>query len=167
LDWKFYKDYDPSRFTVENNVLTLKAKGNSAATSSPILFVAGNHAYEVEVEIEKDPAATAGILLYYNDRFFGGTGFDSDRRYRYRMGQASGRGRMDNVNHLWLRIRNDNQVITASYSYDGTTWEREEWALELSGYNHNTLYEFQSLLPALFASGEGEVKFKNFKYTIL
>ena len=167
LDWKFYKEYDPERFTVENDVLTLKAKGNSAATSSPLMCVAGNHAYEIEVEIEKDPETTAGILLYYNDRFFGGTGFDSQRRYRYRMSQASGRGRLDNVNHLWLRIRNDNQVITAAFSYDGVNWEREEWGLELSGYNHNTLYEFQSLLPALFASGKGDVRFKNFKYTLL
>jgi len=167
LDWKFYKNYDPSRFAVEDNVLTLQARGDTPATSSPILFVADNHAYEVEVEIEKDPAATAGILLYYNDRFFGGTGFDSGQRYRYRMGQASGRGRMDNVNRLWLRIRNDNQVITAYYSHDGVNWEREEWALELSGYNHNTLYEFQSLLPALFACGEGEVRFRNLKYTLL
>jgi len=167
LDWRFYKEYDPSRFSVDNGVLTLKARGNSPGTSSPIMFIAGNHAYEVEVEIEKDPNTTAGITFYYNADFNAGVGFDSSNRYRFRHNQSSGRGRHDNVNHMWLRLRNNNQVVTAEYSYDGKTWENAGWGMELSGYNHNTLHEFQSLLPGLFAFGEGEVRFKNMKYTIL
>lgn len=168
LDWKFYKNYDPSRFAVENGTLTLNAQGDRPGNSSPIMFIAGNHAYEIEVEIEKDPNTTAGITLYYNSDFNAGVGFDSSARYRVRHNQFSRRGMHDKkVERMWLRLRNDNQVITAAYSYDGVNWENEEWGLELSGYNHNTLHEFQSMLPGLFACGEGKVKFKNFKYTIL
>ncbi len=167
LDWKFYKAFDPERFSVKDGVLTLRAQGTSPGTSSPIMMVAGNHAYQIEVEIEKVPGTTAGITLYYNSNFNAGVGFSSTQRLRIRHNASSGRGRHDNVEHMWLRLRNDNQVITAQYSYDGKTWHNEEWGLELSGYNHNTLHEFQSLLPGLFATGEGDVKFSNFKYTIL
>jgi hypothetical protein len=58
-------------------------------------------------------------------------------------------------------------VLTGAYSYDGINWIKETWGMEISGYNHNTLYEFQSMLPALYAAGGGKVKFRNFKYTSL
>ncbi|MCD8185746.1 MAG: family 43 glycosylhydrolase [Rikenellaceae bacterium] len=169
LDWKFYKHYDPNRCRVNADTLTMKGQGDSPGTSSPILFVAGNHAYEVQVEIEKDPGTVAGLLLYYNSDFYAGTGFDSHRRYRYRKGQAAGRGAHTegDGNRLWLRLRNDRQVVTGAYSYDDHTWYNEEWGMELSGYNHNTLYDFQSLLPALFVHGQGEARFKNLRYTLL
>ena len=38
------------------------------------------------------------------------------------------------------------------------------WGMDCSGYNHNTLYEFQSVLPGLFASGNGFAVFRHFKY---
>ncbi len=167
LDWKFYKDYDTSRFTVQDNVLTLQARGESPGTSSPILFVAGEHGYEVEVLIEKDPEASAGILLYYNSDFYVGTGFHSKGRVRYRQGIRRNSGSHEGVEKMWLRLRNDHQVVTGWYSYDGENWEQEEWAMEVSGYNHNTLYEFQSMLPALYAHGEGSVRFSQLKYTSL
>ena len=36
--------------------------------------------------------------------------------------------------------------------------------MEASGYHHNMLDDFQSLLPGLFAYGEGEVRFTEFSY---
>ncbi len=167
LDWKFYKDYDTTRFSVKDGVLTLQAKGDSPGTSSPLMCVAGARAYEIEVEIEKTDDASAGLVMYYNDRFYAGTGFDSRNRLRFRQGIQRRAGTHDGGNHLWLKVRNEDQVLTGYYSYDGKNWIKEDWGLEISGYNHNTLYEFQSMLPALYAAGEGEVKFRNFKYTQL
>ena len=39
--------------------------------------------------------------------------------------------------------------------------------MEVSGYHHNVGYDFLSLRPALYAAGEGEVRFRNFKYRTL
>ena len=167
LDWKFYKAYDPGRVSYEDGVLTMKAQGDSPGTSSPMMCVAGLHAYQMEVEVEIDPEASAGLLLYYNSDFYVGTGFDINKRYRYRKGSPSRSGTHEGVTHLWLRLTNRNQVVTGAYSLDGETWQRETWGMEISGYTHNTLYEFQSMLPALFAAGKGEVRFKNFKFTPL
>lgn len=167
MEWKFYKDYDLSRFTVEDNVLTMKAKGDGPGTSSPIMFVAGEHAYEVEVEVELQGKATAGIVLCYDAQFLVGTSFDENTRYSYRSTGTRKRGTHENVTHMWLRLRNDNHVVTATYSLDGVNWLKDDWGNEISGYNHNTLHQFQSMLPGLFVSGEGQAVFKNFKYRSL
>ena len=167
LDWKFYKAYDPERCRVEDGVLIMKAQGDTPHESSPLMCVAGLHAYEVEVEVDIDPGATAGLLLYYNAAFYVGEGFNVERRLRYRKGAANGGERMGGVTHLWLRLRNRDQVVTGSYSLDGVNWTREGWGMEVSGYNHNTLYDFQSMLPGVFASGRGEVRFSHFKFTTL
>ncbi len=39
--------------------------------------------------------------------------------------------------------------------------------MDISGYHHNTLYGFISVLPGLFAYGKGEVRFSNFEFKIL
>lgn len=165
-EWKFYKSYEPERIQIEENALTLQGKGATAAESSPIMFVAGEHAYEIEAEIELHGAATAGLVLYYNSSFFMGTGFDGERRFRYRKGGSSRSG-LCSSKRLWQRLRNDNHIVTGYYSTDGVEWKRETWGMNISGYDHNTLYEFQSVLPGLFVCGAGSATFRHFKYRSL
>jgi beta-xylosidase len=164
LDWKYYKDFDPSRAVIQNRELTLKAQGTSPGDAAPILFVAGDHAYEFEVEIDRDPGTTAGLVLYYNSQYYVGEGISDSGTLRFRRDKGGCRQRMEGVTHLWLRLRNDHQVVTGWYSLDGKEWKMDDWGIEISGYNHNTFHEFQSMLPGLVAIGEGEVRFKNFHY---
>ena len=165
LDWKCYKSFDPSRFTVKDNSLTVRAQGTDPGSSAPLMFVAGTHRYEIEAEIELQGDVTAGMILIYNGSYFMGTGFDKDKRYRYRMGGASrGGGLPANTKRLWLRLRNDENIVTGQYSFDGVHWLRETWGMDCSGYNHNTLYEFQSVLPGLFVFGNGSAVFRHFNY---
>lgn len=166
-EWKFYKSFQPERVLANNGNLILKAKGTDPGSSAPMMFVAGIHAYEIEAEIELRGNVTAGLVLYYNSQFFMGTGFNKENRTRYRKGEGRRGGRHDNVNRMWIRIKNDNHVVTGEFSYDGKKWERETWGMDISGYHHNTLYEFQSVLPGLFAFGNGEAEFRNFRFTPL
>jgi xylan 1,4-beta-xylosidase len=69
LDWRFYKQFDTSRFMVNNAVLTLKAQGKTPHESAPLLFIAGAHDYEFSVKINKDSVAIAGLVLFYNSDF--------------------------------------------------------------------------------------------------
>ena len=163
LDWRFYKDFDTSRTTVKDGELTLQGKGNSLGSSSPMMFIAGSHRYEIEAEIELHGEVKAGLCLYYNFDYNVGTGFDKNRRYRYRRNKSNGVGNSSGE-HLWLRFRNDAHVVTAYWSTDGKDWHRETWGQEVSGFNHNTLYDFQSILPGIFCEGEGNAIFKHFKY---
>lgn len=167
LDWKYYKDFDPARASVSNGVLTLKATGTSPADSAPMMFVAGDHSYEIEVEVDRDPKAKAAIVVYYNNRYYVGQGISDRGTLRYRRDGGGLRSRFEGVTHIYLKLRNENQVITGAYSLDGKNWVKEEWGMEISGFNHNTFHDFQSMLPGLMAAGEGEVRFSNFKYTVL
>ena len=163
LDWRFYKSFNPERVKVEDGTLTLQARGNSLGSSAPLMFIAGAHRYEIEAEIQLQGKVRAGLCLYYNAQYNVGTAFDGERRFRYRRDQANGVGKAE-TNHLWLRLRNDAHVVTAYWSTDGKEWNRETWGQEISGFNHNTLYEFQSILPGVFCEGDGCAIFKHFKY---
>ena len=167
LDWKYYKDFDPARAVVEDNVLTLKAQGSSPADSAPMMFVAGDQAYEFEVEITRDPGTTAGLVIDYNSSYYIGEGICDRGTMRFRRDKGGLRKRFQDQTHIWLKLRNDHQVVSAYYSFDGKEWLQDDWGIEISGYNHNVFHEFQSMLPGLVAIGDGEVKFSNFKYTKL
>ena len=165
LDWKFYKAFNPERVKVEDGVLTLQAQGTDPGTSAPLMFVAGAHRYQIEAEIELQGDVTAGLVLYYNSQFYQGTGFDHEKRYRYRKGGATRSGvHAQKTTRLWLRLQNYDSIVTGWWSVDGKNWKRETWGMDCSGYNHNTLYEFQSVLPGVFAAGNGQAVFRNFKY---
>lgn len=164
LDWKYYKAFDPSRAQVKDGVLTLKAQGTDCGSSAPLMFVAGSHRYEFEVEMVIEGDVKAGLSLFYNKQFNVGICFDKKNRYRVRRNDNSRRGETNGANHLWLRLRNDNHVVTGFWSEDGVTWHREGWAQEISGYHHNTLYDFQSVLPGIYVQGTGYATFSNFKY---
>jgi hypothetical protein len=36
--------------------------------------------------------------------------------------------------------------------------------MEVSGYHHNVMWDFRSLRPAVYAAGDGDVRFLDFKY---
>ena len=68
---------------------------------------------------------------------------------------------------LHLRLRNERHIVTVHYSVDGKTWELFDRRWEVSGYHHNVGYDFLSLRPALYAGGDGEVRFRRFTYRAL
>ncbi len=164
LDWRFYKQFDSVRAVVNNNILTLKAQGKTPQESAPLLFIAGKHNYEFSVKIDKDSTAIAGLILFYNSDFYVGTGFDSKQILSWRKGDLKGRHEHKGKNQLWLKVRNIDNIVTGYYSYDGTQWEKEPYSRDISGYHHNTLYDFISVLPGVFAYGAGEVRYSNFQF---
>jgi beta-xylosidase len=170
IQWSFYRgsDADRSRYRRENGSLVLKAKGSAPSDSSPLWFVTGDHAYEVEVEIEADPGATAGLLVFYNQKLYAGLGFSATQLIMHQYGiERPSRKPAHLGQHLFLRLRNDRHIVTLHYSTDGERWERFDRGMEVSGYHHNVAYDFLSLRPALYAAGTGEVRFRNFKYRAL
>jgi beta-xylosidase len=170
VQWSFYAGdvADRDRYRSEQQSLVLKAKGTSPTDSSPLWFVTGDHAYEVEVEIDADPGATAGLLLFYNRRLYVGLGYSDTNFIMHSYGIERPGAKPAHVGRrLHLRLRNDRHIVTIHYSVDGRTWERYDRGMEVSGYHHNVGYDFLSLRPALYAAGSGEVRFRNFRYRAL
>lgn len=170
VQWSFYNGdaKDVSRYRYENGALVVKAKGGSPADCSPLSFVAGDQAYQIEVEVEIDPGATAGLLLFYNRRLYAGFGLSDKALVRSRYGLDQSFGKPDGLGRVMhIRLVNDRNIVSIYYSPDGKTWQRWDTRMDVSGYHHNTMGDFLSLRPALYAAGTGEVRFRNFTYRAL
>jgi beta-xylosidase len=148
-------------------MLHVRGKGTSPSDCSPITCLAGDHAYRFEADVEVDPGAEAGLLLFYNRRLYAGLGIDEKGlvMHRYGLQRRHGGGR---TARLRLRLTNDRNILTIHTSDDsGRTWRKFDVQMEVSGYHHNVAYDFLSLRPALYAAGKGEARFSNFTYTAL
>jgi xylan 1,4-beta-xylosidase len=170
VQWSFYGGdaADRQRYRYENGSLVLRAKGTSPADSSPIWFVTGDRAYEFEVDVEADSTATAGVLVFYNRKLYGGLGYSAKNLVLHTYGSERPTIKPPQLGQrLHLRLRNDRHIVSLYYSVDGRTWDTFDRRLEVSGYHHNVAYDFLSLRPALYAAGSGEVRFRNFKYRAL
>ncbi len=163
-EWKGLLDYDASRFLTHGDTLTIEARGDNPATSSPLLFTAPDRDYEMSARFETEGAAEAGLILYYNKDFFGGYGCSAKAQNYWRRGKRRDKGgnRMGHV--FWMKFVFEDNIAYGYLSRDGQVWSKMQWGLELSGYNHNTLSDFLSLLPGVYCYGEGSVRISNFCY---
>jgi beta-xylosidase len=168
--WAFY-DPGPderARARYEDGALVVQGKGASPADCSPIACVAGDQAYRCEVEVALEGEAQAGMLLFYNRRLYCGLGFSRDARIMHRQGlDRRGAKPAELGDRFHLRIENDRHIVTIHTSPDGATWTRFDVQMEVSGYHHNTAYDFLSLRPALYVAGQGAARFRKFRYEAL
>ena len=166
-NWKFFGEYDTTRFHLTDNSLVIKGKGNSVANCSPMLCVPSNHAYTAEVELTIAGNAVGGLVLFYNSNFYSGILADSNNVLANLRGWQFTTEKGVLNRHVFLRLRNINNTVDMYYSLDGATWKKIENSLDVSGYHHNVLSGFMSLRLGLCAMGEGSVRFRNFKYTAI
>jgi xylan 1,4-beta-xylosidase len=165
--WSFYEpgegELDRARF--ERRALIVAGKGAGPQDCSPLVFNAGDHAYEVAVTLEPRAGGQGGLLLFYSKRGFVGFGFDGRQMFTYNYGLEQSWLRSAVVaERVHLRLSNDRQIVTMHYSLEGAGWTKHPWQLEVSGYHQNVLGDFLSLRPGLFAAGAGEVRFTDFSY---
>ena len=146
----------------------LKGKGAGPADSSPLWFPNGDHAYQIEVEIEADANASGGLLVFYSRRLYAGLGFSARNLRLHLYGTDRTSAKPAHLGQrMWIRLTNDRHIVQLDYSADGKKWERYDRGIEVSGYHHNVAGDFLSLKPAIYAAGEGEVRFRNFLYRAL
>lgn len=153
------------RAKVVDERLTLAGQGTSPADASPLLFVAGDRAYEIEVDVALTGACVAGVTLFYNEKLFCGLGVGPGSLHAYRIGQEErwpGGAKID-AKRLFFKMVNDENVVTFFYSRDGRTWIKDR-SVEVAGYNHNVADGFLSLRPGLYAAGQGSATFSNLRY---
>lgn len=129
-----------------------------------LLFVAPDRNYEMSAKFEIVDNAEAGLVLYYNENFFVGLGCNKDKVNCWRRGQRRGKGSNRLGNTFWLKLRFEDQTVTGYMSKDGKKWNQMQWGMEVSGYNHNTLSGFLSLLPGIYCYGKGKAKVSCFQY---
>jgi xylan 1,4-beta-xylosidase len=168
--WAFYApgENERARASYQRGSLVLQGKGDSPANCSPITFIAGDQAYRCEVEIDVEGEATGGVLLFYNRRMYAGLGFNARQLVRHRTAIDAPRAKPAGIGRrMFIRFENNKNIVTFHTSPDSATWTKFDTQMEISGYHHNVAYDFLSVRPGLYASGAGEVRFRNFKYQAL
>jgi beta-xylosidase len=164
LQWGFWHEFDPARFTTGNGALTLAAKGKSLAETSALTTPVGGHSYTVEIDIEVSSGCEAGILLFYNPDHAAGI-LLSPEGIGVRLANNYIPSRQQpGATRATLRIVNDRQDLDFYYRLPGQSWKRTEESAEISGMNHNVLGGFLDVRPAVYACGSGKATFRAFRY---
>jgi beta-xylosidase len=164
LQWGFWHEFDPARFTTGNGALTLAAKGKSLAETSALTTPVGGHSYTVEIDIEVSSGCEAGILLFYNPDHAAGI-LLSPEGIGVRLANNYIPSRQQpGATRATLRIVNDRQELDFYYRLPGQSWKRTEESAEISGMNHNVLGGFLDVRPAVYACGSGKATFRAFRY---
>ncbi|WAC49328.1 family 43 glycosylhydrolase [Asticcacaulis sp. SL142] len=169
VQWNFFNPSagERDRIRLENGVLHLKAAGEAPSSGAPLITIVGDPAYEIECEIEIDDGARAGLILFYDTKLYCGLGFDGKNFVTHQYGIERGRPAHQFGQRMFMRLRNDRHIVTYDTSSDGQTWKRFDRGMEVSGYHHNVRGGFLMLKPGFYAAGQGEARFKNFKYKAL
>jgi xylan 1,4-beta-xylosidase len=162
--WKFFAEYDTSRFHFVDNSLVIKAKGHSVGDCSPLLCIPSDHSYSAQVELLVEGEATGGLVLFYNNNAHSGILADKENILADLRGWQFATEKKVIQNHAFLRLKNINSTVDMYYSTDGKQWNKIENSVEVSSLNHNVLGGFLSLRLGLCSMGDGKVKFRNFKY---
>ncbi|WP_179948195.1 family 43 glycosylhydrolase [Luteimonas chenhongjianii] len=169
--WSFYNptpnEYE--RLSFGDGTLSLQGKGTQPRDSSPLTVIAGDKSYEFQVEMEIEPGAQGGALLFYSDRLYVGVGSNGERFIMHRYGEERPTQIAPSATggKLWMRVRNDQHIVTIHTSTDGESWTKYPVQMEISGYHHNVAGRFLAVKPAIYAAGEGQVHFRNFQYRAL
>ncbi|KAG1080333.1 hypothetical protein G6F40_015926 [Rhizopus arrhizus] len=117
--WAFFNPAPDEyrRLGFSGNGLVLEGKGNSPRDASPLTTIAGDPAYQFDVEMEIAPGAVGGALLFYSDRLYAGVGSNGESFIMHRYGEerparlaAGARG-----GRLWLRVTNNRHIRAGSW----------------------------------------------------
>jgi beta-xylosidase len=172
VQWGIYNPAanEMQRIRYDNGALIVKGKGEQPNDCSPLTFISGDQRYEMTADLEIEPGARAGVLLFYSRRLYCGLGFDSKGLVMHRYGlerRARYRDSEQLATRLWMRIRNDRHIVTIHYSRDGRAWTKFDVQMEVSGYHHNVSGDFLSLRPGIYAAGTGNVTVRGIQYRAL
>lgn len=162
--WRFFKEYDKSRFEVKDNSVVINGKGTSVADCSPMLTIPSDHSYQAQVELEIEGDAIGGLVLFYSEQIYSGILADHENILANLRGWQFPTERNVINRHVFLRLKNINNTVDMYYSLDGDKWIKIENSFESSAYHHNVLSGFMSLRIGLCSIGDGKIRFKNFKY---
>lgn len=162
--WKFFGEYDTSRFHLSGNGLVVKAKGNAIGNCSPLLFLPSGHSYTAQVEMILEGGATGGLVVFYNESTSSGILVKNGDILGNLHGWQFPAEKKVVTNHVFLRQKNVDNIVSMFYSTDGDKWNKIQNSLDISGFDHNALGGFLAVRIGLCAIGEGTVTFRNFVY---
>ncbi len=157
--------YYRSRLSFADGALTLRARGDVPGTSEPLALIPSDRRYDLTVEIDAQPGAEAGLLLFFNETLFCGLSAAGGELRRYKLGRQMRYPALKVAvgNRFYARCNYKEDVAQFFVSHDAKTWQRI-MTMEVSGYTGNMTGGYLSLRPALFVMGKGSATFRALHY---
>lgn len=121
VQWSFHEPAagEANRARYERGGLRIQGRGTSPANSSPLTCIVGDRSYQAELSHDLIGDAEAGLLLFYNHKAFVGIGFTPDTLKIFEYAEElTWACRPHKMRTLRLRIHNDENVVTQSFSLD-------------------------------------------------
>ncbi len=168
--WAFHApgSDEAKRLTWSPGMMRLKASGKTPTDSRPLTFICGDLAYEVIADIEIDDGTEAGVLLFYSPKLYCGLGFNARGLVMHRVATQRGPGATPDLGRrMQIRVVNDRHIVTMYSRTPGRDWTQYGVRIEVSGYNHNTAWDFLSLRPGIYCAGAGEARIRSVSYRAL
>ena len=164
--WGAWNESDMSRLRVGEGTLSIRAKADTPSQSSPLTVRARDASYEVQVVAVSHSGCGAALGLFYNpdNWVFIELKADQLRVYGAKQTLASSAWKETTAH---LKIVNRHNRIEFLASKNGRNWQSLVTDFDASNFNQQALGGFESLRPALTASGSGEARFTNFRYRTL
>src|SRR6185437_15560922 len=164
LQWAFWHEFDPARFTTGNGALTLQARGTALENTSALTTPVSGHSYTIEMDIEVTPGCASGLMLFYSPEHATGILLDDEGiGVRVANNYIASRAHKG-ATRATFRVVNDDQEVDFYYRLPGQGWVRADESAEISGMDHNVLGGFLDVRPAVFAAGRGQAIFRSFRY---
>lgn len=160
--WSWYKPSHSLRYTTSQRTITIYP----GSLSVPLVMMPKDHHYEAQVEIAVEGQASGRFVLFYNDNTYSGLELSCDGLHGVIRGWRTP-AKPWASSQLYVRLQYIEHEVVFYYSANGTEWAKFEHSFETSGWHHNALGGFLALRLALWAHGDGNVTFRNFKYSAL
>ena len=155
LQWGFWHEFDPTRFSTGNGALVLQPRGKSLADTSALTTPVGGHSYTVEADIEISPGCESGLMLFYDPLHATGIVLDAEG-IGVRLPNNYIASRNDpGATRATLRIVNDRQEIDFYYRLPGQPWHKTQESAEISGMDQNVLGGFLDVPPGALCQRHG------------
>ncbi len=161
------------RISFSNLGLTLLGEGDHLLNSKPIMMKREHVSQEIIAELTGDYYASAGICFgspfgnYMNPDLgtLCGVAVEQDvikvynntarwmhvREHYVKNEKSDWTG-----NHIWLKLINNNDIVSPWYSYDGENWHKINMCFDI--------HTWGDVRCGIFCTGHGNATFKNFTY---
>ncbi len=162
--WQAWNERDMNRFQVGNGTLTMRAKGETLAESSPLAIMARDPSYQVQVTATPPAEGAVALGLFYNVN--NGLWLEvKGGELRVYDAKQSLNTRPWKAGRTHLKIVNRRNQVDFLASANGWDWISLVTNHDVSDYMHNKRGGFQALRPALAATGTGNAQFSDFVYS--
>lgn len=163
--WSGWKENAHGKVIEKDGILTIPGRGSSPKDGRLLLITATDTTYTIEANITiGNKGAEGGMLLFYDENAYAGISTNGKTFTIYRSAKETEQINNTLGSSFKLSMTNRNGQLSIKVCGKDKKWLVINDNIDVSEFHHNRFGGFIALRPALLATGNGLVKFRNFIY---